>query len=255
MKILFLGGDERMLFVRERLSADYDIAHNGGAEVVILPMPLTKDGKNIFSPTEPIAFEHVGAVAKHGALVLAGGECPALAEVCKLHGLHLVNYALDEWLTLRNAALTAESAVVLLAQSTKGALLGSRVLITGYGRIAKQLATRLRAMGCAVTIAARRSEALCEAELNGLNALPLTEVNDFPYDFIVNTVPSRLFTDFVAMGNAVYLELATLAAPEHTAEVLYIHGGGLPGKHSPKAAGEYIAATLLRILNERNEQT
>lgn len=263
MKIVFLGGDKRMDYVRERFSADYDIV-NSGADVVILPMPLTRDGESVFSAADHIPFECVADVAKRGGLVLAGGECRALTELCRQHSLQLVNYALDEQLTLCNAALTAENAVSVLIGATDGALLGSEVLITGYGRIAKQLAARLRAFGCEVNIAARRAESRCEAQLSGFAAVSPSEAR-LDYDFIVNTVPSRLFadSDFTEMGksgNAVFLELATLPplTPEFLekyTDVRYIHGGGLPGKHSPRAAGSYIADTLVRILNERGEQS
>lgn len=278
MNILFLGGDKRMSYAAECLAAAHNVCFSGeslaGREnfpVIVLPVPLTKDGKTVFAPVAPgapvapvapgapgaplspapIPFGDVPRHAAPGALVLAGGSCPALSEVCAAHSLPLVNYFASETLTLRNAALTAESAVSLLADSCDGALLGSRVLITGFGRIARALALRLKPFGCNITIAARRRECRTEAELLGFTALPLGEVPLSDFDYIVNTVPAPLFTaeDFSHIkSGCVFLELATLPNSPPAPHIRYIHGGGLPGRCSPKTAGIFIAEELSRLL-------
>ncbi len=273
MNILFLGGDKRMSYAAEYLSADHNIFFSGenfpiseslaGGEtfpVIVLPFPLTRDGETVFSSAIPFdeipRFAPVAPVAAPGALVLAGGSSPKLSEVCAAHSLSPVNYAASETLTLRNAALTAEAAVSLLVESCDGSLLGSRALILGYGRIARALAARLIPFGCAVTIAARRPETRAEAELNGCTALPFSEIDPGAYDYIINTVPAPLLTaeDFSHIkSDTVFLELATLPNSPPAPHVRYIHGAGLPGRCSPKTAGKYIAEELSRLIQERTD--
>ncbi len=267
MNILFLGGDKRMSYAADCLSDDYNVFFSGENfpisetfPVIVLPFPLTRDGETVFSPASPaIPFSEIPRFADSGALVLAGGSSPRLSEVCAAHSLSPVNYAASETLTLRNAALTAESAVSLLVESCDGSLLGSRALILGYGRIARALAARLNPFGCAVTVAARRPETRAEAELNGCTALPLSEINTGDYDYIVNTVPAPLLTaeDFSHIkSGAVFLELATLpnlANSPPAPHIGYIHGAGLPGRCSPKTAGKYIAEELSRLIQERTD--
>lgn len=267
MNILFLGGDKRMTYAAEYLSSDHHVFFYGESlpvnetfPVVVLPFPLTRDGKTILSPSSPIPFEEVprfvAPVAPVAPVVLAGGSCPRLAELCAEHSLSLVNYSASETLTLRNAALTAETAVALLAESSDGSLLGSRVLILGYGRIARALAARLTPFGCDITVSARRRETRTEAELNGFTALPLSEIPLADFDYIVNTVPAPLLTaeDFSHIkSGAIFLELATLPNSPPAAHVKYIHGAGLPGRCSPKTAGKYIAEELSRLIQERTE--
>lgn len=254
MDILFLGGDSRMTYAADCLADSHRVCFSGeNFPVIVLPVPLTKDGANIFAPLSPapVPFEDILSYAAPDCTVLAGGSCPRLTELCREHSLSLVNYFASETLTLQNAALTAESAVMLLTGSTDGSLLGSKVLITGYGRIAKALAARLQPFGCDVTIAARRRESLCEARLLGFSALPLEGLNLSDFDFIVNTVPAPLFTaeDFSKIkSGCVFLELASLPNSPPAKHVKYIHGGGLPGKYSPKTAGRFIAEELLRVL-------
>lgn len=258
MEILFLGGDKRMAYAADFLSAyGYKIRREedaGGSRfpVIVLPVPLTKNGEDVFSPLSPAPLppERVLSFAEPNALILAGGEWQKLREVCAEHTL--VNYFAEESLTLRNAALTAEAAVALLVQNSDCALLGSRALITGYGRIARELAARLTAFGCECVIAARRREARTEAELRGLRTVSAEElpalVSEFP--FIVNTAPAQLFSedDFSRMReDCVFMELASLP-PREEQRVRYIHAAGLPGKISPKTAGRFIAEELLRFL-------
>ena len=266
MRILFIGGDKRMNCAAEHFSDAARLglggfpAPEGKYDVIVLPLPLTKNGSEIAAPLsdKPLSFEIIEEFAEENAVIFAGGECAALTRLCGENHFKLVNYFAAESLTLKNAALTAEAACALLSQSTDGALLGSSVLITGYGRIARFLAERLRAFGCAVTIAARRTEQRALARLDGFLAIAPDEINEAvgQFDYIANAVPSALFSEreFAEMQkNAVFMELASL--PEDPTRSLaencgikYIYASGLPGKCSPKAAGEYIAEEITEFL-------
>lgn len=271
MRILVIGGDTRMDYTAERLSELYETQRFGSEGdpavkerfgTVVLPLPLTKNGKEIFAPmlSDPIEFEMIGEFAEENALILAGGESPVLSRFCAEKGYRLENYFSHEALTLKNAALTAEAACAMLSQSTDGALLNGHTLITGYGRIARFLAVRLKANGCLVTVAARREEQRAAAALDGFTAIPIGEISKTlgEFDFIANTVPSALFSekDFSEMRNeCVFIELATLPEqPTRTfAEscgIKYIFASGLPGKCSPKAAGVFIAEEIIEVLKK-----
>lgn len=264
MRILFVGGDARMEYAAKRLSRSHEIArlgeNCGRLDAVVLPLPLTKNGENIFASdlTFEALFEEIGEAADEHALVLAGGETAALTELCERCGFELENYFALESLTLKNAALTAEAALCLLSQSTDGALLGSETLVAGSGRIAVFLAERLRACQSRVTLAARDPDKRELLRLRGFDVISLEELPDrlSGFEYIANTIPAPIFDEelFSKMReSAVYTELATLPAePRRTfAErhgVKYIFAGGLPGKCSPKAAGEAIADTVGEIL-------
>lgn len=58
-----------------------------------------------------------------GAVVLSGGTSPALEELCSANRLELVDYYAGEELTLKNALLTAEGALsLLISGSERGAV-------------------------------------------------------------------------------------------------------------------------------------
>ncbi len=254
-----------MNYAAERLSAEYEVEQfgektQGRFSAVVLPLPLTRNGREILAPLSdsPLEFGIITRLADKNAMIFAGGECAVLTEMCAKSGYIFVNYFAEEALILKNA-LTAEAASALLSQSTDGALLGSSSLITGYGRIGRMLAYRLAANGSSVTIAARRAEQRTAAELDGFSSVNISDIGDAlgNIDFIANTVPCALFNaeHFSAMkSSAVFIELATL--PEQSSKPLaeshgiqYIYAPGLPGKHSPRAAGEAIAETIADKLN------
>lgn len=263
MRISVIGGDKRMDYAAEFLSQNYEVERiaekvspDKRSTVILLPLPLTKNGKEI-SGAVPIPFEVIENYAEDNALILAGGECEKLSKLCDKHGYVLENYFARESLTLKNAALTAEAAAAMLVQSTDGALLSSTVLVTGYGRIARYLAARLNAFGCEVTIAARREEQRTLAMLDGYKAVTIEQaLNGLEnYDYIANTVPAVLFNEenfLETAGKCVYMELASVPNAEKLFEKLklhYIFAGGLPGKYSPKAAGKYIAEEAVSLIN------
>lgn len=269
MRILFIGGDTRMDYAAEKMSALYETerfgettAAGGGFDVIVLPLPLTKNGTDIFSPQaeKPIQFDIIKSLSKDNVLIFAGGESPVLSDICAAKGYQLENYFARETLTLKNAALTAEAACAMLSQSTGGALLNSAALITGYGRIARFLAARLKSNGCAVTVAARRAEQRASAGLDGFKAITLDEMPEKlgAFDYIANTVPFMLFSEnefSVMQKDSVFMELATF--PEQPTRSLaenngikYIYASGLPGKCSPKKAGEFIAEEILKSIEK-----
>lgn len=259
MKILVIGGDSRMKYTAAALGAEiYSASTVGAFDIIVLPMPLTRDGETIFTLQSKIPFDVIRQFAASGSVVFAGGECPALAEMRENCGLVGINYAKYEPLVLKNAALTAEAAVCVLSESTERSLFGSRTLITGYGRIASMLGKRLGAFGAEVTVSARREEQRVQAGLDGFRTVSIEQIPDVisEFDYIVNTVPAAVFDEDAATKmHGVFLELATLPnkAPDNP-EIKYIHGGGLPGRHYPKTAGEYIAAAVNEIYTNRKEK-
>ena len=95
-----------------------------------------------------------------------------------------------------NAVPTAEGAIYYAIQNTDKALFESKILITGFGRVAKLLADRLRLLCKNVTVGARSQKDLSYAESIGFNCLNLKDlerkINNF--DIIFQTVPHRIIT-------------------------------------------------------------
>ena len=173
------------------------------------------------------------------------------------HGLRWFDYARDEALALENAELTAEAALPPLLARLPCPLRGSRILILGFGRIGKRLAWKLHTLGAAVTVAARRPEALALARILGLQAEPLgPQLQGLAvYDAVVNTVPAPVICDVQLSAirpDAALLELASLPGgfcPAAAERAGYLAARGLPGVYAPEAAAAVIRRAIFRELD------
>ncbi len=264
-RFLFLGGDRRSVFAAQAISKRRSVsalglegfsAPEGRYGAIVLPLPFMREGA-INAPLCDVRLplSLVSEYAAEGGTVFSGGSSAELVQLCESAGLRLVDYFADEPLTLKNAALTAEAAVAILVQSTEFSLCGAEVVITGGGRIAQLTARLLRSLGSRVTLCARDAvqRARAEAEYCETAALDVLPMLCVKAEVIVNTAPASLFREEhfrLMQAGAVFMELASKPSQpdEGYAQkygVHYIFASGLPGKYSPKTAGEAIAEVIL----------
>lgn len=138
-----IGGDRRQEELLALLRRDgYTVAACGvagemdwdaavAAEVVILPLPLCKEGDtlNIEGPRRG-----AGALfrqLRRDQLILAGQVKPAQAALAAELDLKLVDYFRREELTVANAAATAEGTVQVILERLERSLLGESVFGAG----------------------------------------------------------------------------------------------------------------------------
>ena len=230
-----------------------------GAEAVLLPLPAQRGGK-LNAPfsagihAAPELLRH----AAPGTPVICGVPDAALRERCRERGLPLFDLMERESFVARNAALTAEGTLALLAQGP-GAILGRRILVAGCGRVGRALARRLAALEAEVTVAARSQVARDWATSQGCRAVPLESAAAPGYDAAVNTVPARVF-DHAALrrfGQIPLIELASApygfdpAAAQALGNPVRL-AAGVPGTYAPEASAAAMREALDSILKERD---
>lgn len=251
--------------------------------VLLLPLPVSRDGETVCCPLDPEAriplTEVLEAMNTHPTLHLLGGCLPAAwrtgdseAAQTALREGRLVDYYQREDVQVQNARLTAEGAIMTAMECTDTALIGSRAAVIGYGRIGRYLARLLQGLGVKVTICARRADALASAACDGCDTLRLRgEREDLlplchGYDVIYNTVPVPLMGVRVmeAMeGHTLVMDLASAPGgvePEVAQAYLVPREGerrpplmrvpSLPGRYAPETAGAILAEAVLDILQE-----
>ncbi len=280
---IFLGGDLRMIYAAKRLNKEYKSTAYGfdgieipcefpllktalKADCVVLPLPLTVDGENINAPysREPVPIEKIPLFAKDNAVIFTGKECPALVKLCADHGYTLIDYFCREELQVMNAVPTAEGAIEIALREMAATLAGSRVLITGYGRIGRALAPRLKAFGAEITVCARKYEQLAWAEADGCKTVSLNTNGRLEellpcFDIVFNTVPARIFGRerlLLLKKDCLIIDLASKTGIDDlelakNAGVRVIWALSLPGKTAPVTAGEIIASTIHNIISEK----
>ena len=226
--------DERMVFASEYLQAQgYKcVDSSDDADFILLPIPA-KD----------YMFENLG----NKTIFYGCGDYQG------------IDYNKFESFVMENAYLTSEGAISLLKENSDRSIYASKVLITGYGRIARALHRAFDAMGAKVTICCRSDGAGTEAGFRGADVIGFDELkNDNCYDFIFNTVPHMIFTKNELDKVNKETLLFDLASFPGGVDTLYakskgvklIDGKKLPSRYSKKSAGELIGRTVEKIIKE-----
>lgn len=267
-----LGGDLRSVAAEKILSdffttrlygfeklgknADSLVKTLENADFVLLPLPLSADGKTLnapFSEKETFLSELLPAIPEKA--VIFGANIPESFKDGKHIFIDL--FARDD-IQILNAVPTAEGAIAEAINETEKTLWRSKCLVVGFGRIGKALAFRLKALGADVTVSARKDKDFAEISAFGFTPARSDRlcavIKDS--DIVFNTVPIRLIGEkelLAAQKETLFIDLASKpggidfsVAERSGLKVLWLLS--LPGKTAPKTAGEIIAETVLHIL-------
>lgn len=262
--LVFAGGDQRIVEAAKELSRHkvrvlltgfdrfdgdvegIDLVHLPHraipeGDAVILPLPYTTGGGILNAPYagKHILLEDVFRLSQ-GALAICGGMLPEEDE--RFHDYY------DEPMMLRNADVTAEAALLMVGEKLTTCLNGASLLVIGYGRIGKRLAAKARALGCNVTVAARKEKDHALIRMCGHRAIGFDVLAEEAKeaDAICNTVPAEVFSQSVLERISEKVPLIDLAGSITAPRV--IRALGLPGKYAPLTAGSILADSVKRIL-------
>lgn len=260
MKVLLIGGDKRSEFAEKEFRKagfetetlglyENDNGNLSKADIIVLPVPTTRDGENVFCPLTKrvIPLESLNGVCKKTLIFssLYGSEKENFTDIC----------ALEEFAQM-NAVPTAEGAIAYAVLNTGFTLLNSKILIIGNGRIGKALRERLKAFGADITVSARKLSDFAEINACGCKYTETKKVPDLidNYDLIFNTADTKLFKyEELCKSDITLIDLSTLGCCDS-------YGGriqklpGLPGKTAPETAGKIIANTVIGQLKLRRER-
>lgn len=261
MQFKIIGGDKRFEILKKLLISEGHTL-SPDAHIIILPLPLTRDGETLNAPFErgKIALSDIVEAADEGDLFFGGLIPSDFASKIKAAGALIFDYNERDSFAELNAIPTAEGAVSIAVENTDFALFDAECLVSGYGKIGKVLANYLKAMGAKVTVSARKKSDLDYAEKCGLNHILTSEIADHidKFSIIFNTVPHRIYSDDTVKmmkKDALYIELAS--APYGVdfdslsrAEIRYINAPSLPAKVAPVTAAKNILNTITEIIRE-----
>lgn len=225
---------------------------------IILPVPLSRDRIKLNAPfsSQIISLDNVFEKIDNNKVVF--GDTP---KNFKNKNIKTYSYSSREDFMILNAVPTAEGAIMIANKETGKTLFKKRCLITGFGRIGKVLAKRLKSFESDVTISARKTYDL--AWIKSLGYTPTNIKNsteNIEYDVIFNTVPSLIFDESTLKKcnkNCTIIDLASSpggvdAAAAKNLGIKFIHALGIPGKYFPGSAAEIIFKTIFQIIKEEN---
>ena len=208
----------------------------------------------LFAPPFSAAKLQYAGFASEGTTVFAGAISAEAKALLSSSGARIINYCETEYFNSENAELTAEAAMTVYIGASGASFRRAKVLISGFGRIGKALAFRLRSHGADVTASARKIADIELIRVYGCKPMETAAIRG-EYDVIFNTIPANVFTKDLTDRTKTdyYIELAS--APYGVADkniwsagTKVIMAGGLPGKVLPVTAGRLIAETVCTLL-------
>lgn len=219
------------------------------ADTVLLPVPTTRDGKNIFCPQSDkiIPLEYVKQ-ATENTLILSCGYT--------YENQNCIDYLKSDDFCLLNAVPTAEGAIARAIYDTPFCLWQSRVLVIGCGRVAKILVDRLNALKCRLTVSARKNRDFAYLDALGIKYINTNEVakKSQNFDIIFNTIDIMLFNEYDGLKNCYLYDLSTKGCIDFEAAqqngIKAVKLPGIPGKIAPVTAGKIIAKTTNNLIGE-----
>lgn len=279
-QIVLVGGDQRTPYLAKYLSEKmYDVTvygmeqyknmpmditlshHLTSADIYVLPIPCTKNNVTVNAPysSAEIRIESVLKECKSNG-VLFGGNIPDwVINHCQKANIIVFDYGKKETFAKENALPTAEGTIEILMNQTPCVLEGQSVCVVGYGRIGKVLAQKLKALGCKVTVTARKTQQLEEINKEGYAPFHTNQLPFSPqFDIIINTVPAPVITKAVLLRQNKDCFLVDLASKPGGVDFEYaktlgmktIHALSLPAKHAPATAADIIAKSIFQYLHE-----
>lgn len=264
MKICILGNSKRHRHLYESLKSlgyEVDLLVDSKVlpqrlthEVIVLPIPtLNGRGKLNLETDCPIEPEELLSRLDRKSLVIT----------CNFESKEYNTIDLnkrDDFAYL-NAIPTAEGAIYHAIDQSETSLFEQKILITGFGRVAKLLADRIKGMASDVTIAARSRRDKSYARALGFNVTEISELKNCVRDFnlIFQTVPALILGKDVIDTLTENTQIIELSSKSMGTDCDYanlkgisvINAAALPEKIAPKTAGNILTKTVLNILDEQ----
>lgn len=271
-----IGGDKRQKYLIESLYQDGhelfvsgfdDLSENehirkkslkdisDECDYVVLPVPVSSDFKTINAPyslTPIIMDDEFKNLFQENVIF-----CGISSRLGMKDNMKVFDYAAQESFAIKNAVPTVEGAVEIAMHESDIIIHRSKCLVIGFGRLGKVLAKTLKDLGANVTVSARKYSDFAWIKSSGYTCMNTHDING-TYDFIFNTVPYMVLdrdTLKRCETKPLIIDLASSpggvdygAADEFFIKT--IKALAIPGKVSPKTAGEIIKYTIYELIEE-----
>lgn len=278
--VLAIGGDKRYYIAADILSDLGYTVYTCGFELlaenhkiksavfsglpytdyILLPAPyLDADGsiKMPFSEKR-LKLGDILSQINPDAYVITGGVDLEAQVLFENFGIPYYDLLLDETYTVKNAFITAQAAVMIAASKSSKALSDCNILICGFGRIGKSLASLLKAYGSNITVSARKDKDIEWIGIGGYKPVYTHEIDSIieNQDIVFNTIPACVLGQKEltrAQKNLMLLELASKPFGINFEEAArlglktYVELG-LPGRCFPNSAAKTVADAFQRIV-------
>lgn len=257
-KLAVLGTDKRSNYLRSFYLKEVVRLYNyKDADIVIAPIPFSKDGIKINS--ENIEIETFVKDVKNKILI-TGAVFDNVKS--KLDGINYYDIMNEESLSFLNAIPTAEGAIFEAMKNSDTTICNSNCLVMGYGRIGKVLSKMLKGIGANVYCEARNKKDLAFIQAMGYNKLDINKLDKVipDMDYIFNTIPVVLLNEEMlkfVKKDALIIDLASTPGgvdfeKAREMDLNVVWALALPSKIAPKTAAIYVKNTIDSLFEFEN---
>lgn len=230
------------------------------SKIIIGSIPFLKSNGEMYTSfsAKIIRVEDFTKKKYKDKLFIAGNISNSAKE--KLEGSYekVIDLMKQEELVILNTIATAEGAIDVAIQNTNTIIHGSNVLILGFGRVAKEVATKFHGLSAKVTCAARKTTDLAWIKTLGYDAVNINELGEDlkKYDIIINTVPQMIIEkeNMQFMKQEVLLiDLASSPGGINIEDakqmnLKFVWALALPGKIAPVTSAKFIKETIYNLI-------
>lgn len=220
MKFYIIGGDLRNFYLYKQLllnkeqvkicgfnklepniNSIYDITEIMRSDIIILPIPFTKDNINLNIQYSDTCIKIDGLLEYlKNKVIVACNINTSLKEKLEKQNCKIIDIAKNEQFAVLNAIPTSEATIEIILNRRHKVLHNSNCLIMGYGRIGKVLSNKLKALNVNVTCLAMNMEEKSWCIASGYNIITVDDIKKQKeilkkYDIIINTIPKEIITE------------------------------------------------------------
>lgn len=233
-------------------------------DMYVVPTPFTRDGKNINAMLkENMSIDDFLASLKPGNYVFGGNIPSYFVEKARQKNVLCHDFLKESDVAWANAYLTAEGLIAKIINETPFSLKEMCVFIIGYGKCGSTAARLLMPLCKKVFVYDHTPKHIHKAAAFGCVALDYKDIenNIGDFDILINTVPKPVLNHqhyILSKKDCFFFEIASTPYGFDSEEIRthnrhLITCPGIPGKTSPKTAGEIISKNILEYLLERND--
>lgn len=285
-KITLIGGDLRSVKLAQMLEKDGNIITTFGfeksdeiientnikkaqnieeaienSEIIIAPIPFSRNGEEIIGAfsEDKIKIEDL-IKNKHSKIIMAGNISEEIVSKLEKNYEKVYDLMKMEELVVLNTIATAEGTIDAVITNTDKIIQGSKVLVLGFGRVAKIVALKFRVLAAIVTCAARKTSDLAWIKAYGYTAKNINNIKESlgDYDVIINTVPDMIINEpelKAVRKDALLVDLASNPGGidrkvAKNLNLKLIWALSLPGKTAPVTSAEFIKETIYNIIDK-----
>lgn len=268
-KITVIGSDARQFYLYKYLECKgYKVLSYGvdGCGNAFDDLDETLQSSEIIAAPVPVNryldMSFVKERLRAGQTFIGGSIPEDFVSFCTDSNIRVYDFMCSESLAKENAVLTGEGVISEIIRNTPFSIRDSKALVIGCGRCGSVIVHLLKSMGCSVSILEESRKAFAVLKACGSSEY-IMDVNEKDYenrlisfDFIVNTVPAIVLgRESLAKcrSECILFDIATKpgfdAASAQQLGIKCFKLPGLPGRFSPKTAGELIARDVIKFLS------